>query len=115
VHKTTLDIIEFDGITYALPAHLMADPRTNTSNVLCLLDVPALSQNWSHRNHQKHFYTLSWYITQQGEYVATELEVQLEKVDLDWAKTLASLPGEILSGLVNTTDFTRVTDLITFT
>lgn len=43
VHKTTLDIIEFDGITHALPAYLMTDPRTNTCNVLCFLDLPAPS------------------------------------------------------------------------
>ena len=63
VHKTTLDIIEFDGTTHALPASLIADPRTNTSNVLCFLDLPAPSRNWSHRDRQKHYYTLSWYIT----------------------------------------------------
>ncbi|KAH1913003.1 hypothetical protein KXW47_006333 [Aspergillus fumigatus] len=50
VHKTTLDIIEFDGLTHSLPPSLMADPRTNTSNVLYFLDVPAPSQNWSHKD-----------------------------------------------------------------
>lgn len=113
VHKITLDIIEFDGLTHSLPASLMADPRTNTSNVLCFLDVPAPSQNWSHKDRQKHYYTLSWYITQRGEYVATELEVQLEKVDLDWAKAVAGLPEEILSGLITATESTRVAELIT--
>ncbi|GLA63715.1 hypothetical protein AtubIFM55763_003383 [Aspergillus tubingensis] len=65
VHEITLDIIEFDGLTHSLPPSLMADPRTNTSNVLCFLDVPAPSPNWSHKDRQKHYYTLSWYITQR--------------------------------------------------
>ncbi|GLA87251.1 hypothetical protein AtubIFM56815_001673 [Aspergillus tubingensis] len=72
VHEITLDIIEFDGLTHSLPPSLMADPRTNTSNVLCFLDVPAPSPNWSHKDRQKHYYTLSWYITQRGEFVATD-------------------------------------------
>ncbi|KAF7170626.1 hypothetical protein CNMCM5623_002997 [Aspergillus felis] len=112
VHKTTLHIIEFDGLTHSLPPSLMADPRTNTSNVLCFLDVPEPSRNWSHKDRQKHYYTLSWYVTQRGEHVATEFEVQLEKVDLYWAKAVAGLPGEILSGLINATDSTRVAELI---
>ncbi|GIC93741.1 putative NRPS-like enzyme [Aspergillus udagawae] len=112
VHKTTLDIIEFDGLTHSLPPSLMADPRTNTSNVLCFLDVPEPSRNWSHKDRQKHYYTLSWYITQRGQHVATEFEVQLEKVDLYWAKAVAGLPGEILSGLINATDSTSVAELI---
>ncbi|KAB8238270.1 putative NRPS-like enzyme [Aspergillus alliaceus] len=82
VHETTLDIIEFDGLTHSLPPSLMADPRTNTSNVLCFLDVPEPSRNCSHKDRQRYYYTLSWYITQRGEHVATEFEVQLEKVDL---------------------------------
>ncbi|GIJ83213.1 putative hybrid PKS-NRPS biosynthetic cluster [Aspergillus pseudoviridinutans] len=112
VHKTTLDIIEFDGLIHSLPPSLMADPRTNTSNVLCFLDVPEPSRNWSHKDRQKHYYTLSWYITQRSEHVATEFEVQLEKVDLHWAKAVAGLPGEILSGLINATGSTRVAELI---
>ncbi|KAF7181490.1 hypothetical protein CNMCM7691_000708 [Aspergillus felis] len=112
VHKTTLHIIEFDGLTHSLPPSLMADPRTNTSNVLCFLDVPEPSRNWSHKDPQKHYYTLSWYVTQRGEHVATEFEVQLEKVDLYWAMAVAGLPGEILSGLINATDSTRVAELI---
>ncbi|OJI83929.1 hypothetical protein ASPTUDRAFT_29935 [Aspergillus tubingensis CBS 134.48] len=63
--KLPLDIIEFDGLTHSLPPSLMADPRTNTSNVLCFLDVPAPSPKWSHKDRQKHYYTLSWYITQR--------------------------------------------------
>ncbi|KAE8391742.1 hypothetical protein BDV23DRAFT_182326 [Aspergillus alliaceus] len=62
----------FDGLTHSLPPSLMAGPRTNTSNVLCFLDVPEPSRNWSHKDRQKHYYTLSWYITQRGEHVATE-------------------------------------------
>ncbi|KAF5855854.1 hypothetical protein ETB97_008318 [Aspergillus alliaceus] len=112
VHETTLDIIEFDGLTHSLPPSLMADPRTNTSNVLCFLDVPEPSRNCSHKDRQKHYYTLSWYITQRAEHVATEFEVQLEKVDLYWAMAVAGLPGEILSGLINATDSTRVAELI---
>ncbi|EAW13705.1 putative NRPS-like enzyme [Aspergillus clavatus NRRL 1] len=36
----------------------------------------------SNKDRQKHYYTLSWYITQRGEHVATDFEVQLEKVYL---------------------------------
>jgi hypothetical protein len=54
---------------------------------------------------------LSWYITQRSEHVAMEFEVQLEKVDLCWANAVAALPGEILSGLINATDSTRVAEL----
>jgi hypothetical protein len=61
-HRTMLDLVEFDGLTRALPESLMVDPRTNTTNVLCFLDAPQSSSNWSYREQQGHNYFIDWYI-----------------------------------------------------
>lgn len=45
VHKTTLDLIESDGLTHGLPDSLMVDPHTNTTDVQCFLDAPQSPSN----------------------------------------------------------------------
>ena len=45
VHKTTLDLIESDGLTHGLPEALITDSRSSTTNVLCVLDIPQSSPN----------------------------------------------------------------------
>ncbi|KAF2241164.1 putative nonribosomal peptide synthase [Trematosphaeria pertusa] len=104
VHKTTLDLVEFDGLTHGLPESLMADPRTNTTNVLCFLDVPQSSSNWNYRDQQGHNYLIDWYIFPDGNGgVKTEFEVQAQRVDLDWAKAVAGVPGRLLDQLAHAT------------
>lgn len=113
VHQTTLDVLEFDGLALSLPESLRSDPRTNTTNVLCFLDVPQPSTaNWSYREKQRHNYLMDWYVFQDGEKVATKFEIQSQHVDLDWAKQVAGIPGRILEGLVNATKETLVEDLL---
>ena len=113
VHKTTLDVLEFDGLALSLPDFLRSDPRTNTTNVLCFLNVPeASTPNWNYREKQRHNYLMDWYIFQEGEGVATMFEIQPRQVDLDWAKEVAGIPGRMLEGLVNATKETLVGDLL---
>ncbi|KAE9363953.1 putative nonribosomal peptide synthase [Stipitochalara longipes BDJ] len=112
VHKTTLDVLEFDGLYHALPDSLMVDPRTNTTNVLCFLDVPQPSSNWVHSDKQRHNYLMDWYIFQDGEGVRTEFEIQSRYVDLDWAKEVGGIPGRMLEGFVNSAKETLVGDLL---
>ena len=47
VHQTALQIIEFDGLSHGLPDSLMADLSINTTIVLCFLDTPESTFNWS--------------------------------------------------------------------
>ncbi|KAL2017248.1 hypothetical protein VTK56DRAFT_2360 [Thermocarpiscus australiensis] len=113
VHKTTLDVVEFDGLTHSLPDSLMSDPRTNTTNVLCFLDVPQPSNSWSHTDKQKHNYLMDWYIFQHGDVVTTDFEIQSHQIDLDWAKQAGRIPVRMLEGLVHATNETLVNDLLT--
>ena len=112
VHKTTLNVLEFDGLALSLPEYLNFDPRTNTTNVLCFLDVPVASTpNWSFREKQRHNYLIDWYVYQDGEMVMTDFEIQSRHVDLGWAKEVAGIPGRMLEGLVNAGKETLVGDL----
>ncbi|KAJ5496623.1 nonribosomal peptide synthase [Penicillium fimorum] len=112
VHQTTLDVLEFDGLPQGLPDSLLADQRTNTTIVLCFLDFPQPSANWSYRDNQKHSYLMSWHIFQHGEGLKTDFEIPSEQVDLDWAKEVAGIPGQMLERLVNATKDTLVQDLL---
>ncbi|KAF5654520.1 nonribosomal peptide synthetase 11 [Fusarium sp. NRRL 25303] len=75
VHKATLDTLEFDGLSHALPDSIMADPRLNATIVLCFLDVPQSSANWGYSDKQRHNYLLNWSIFQEGHEVTNVLEV----------------------------------------
>ncbi|KAI8247807.1 hypothetical protein K4K56_011550 [Colletotrichum sp. SAR 10_98] len=87
VHKTTLDVLEFDGLPNALPTALTTDRRTVTTIVLSFLDVPQLSSNWSYSDKQRHNYLLNWSIFQDGaDGVSTVFEVQSRQIDLGWAE-----------------------------
>ena len=113
VHKTTLNVLEFDGLALSLPDSLRSDPRTNTTNVLCFLDVPmASSPNWKYTEKQRHNYLIDWYVFQEGESVMTYFEIQSRLVDLEWAKEVAGIPGRMLEGLVNAKEETLVEDLL---
>jgi amino acid adenylation domain-containing protein len=113
VHKTTLDMVEFDGLTHGLPDRFMTDPRTNTTNVLCFLDIPRTSSNWNYRDKQGHNYLIDWYIFHDiyGG-IKTEFEVQSRRVDLDWARSVSILPGRFLDQLTRATPETLVSDLL---
>ena len=101
VHKTTLDLIESDGLTHGLPEALITDARSSTTNVLCFLDIPQSSPNWSYREQQGHNYLIDWYLFLESDGgLKTEFEVQSRKVDVDWARTVADLPGRLLEQLV---------------
>ncbi|ORX91634.1 putative nonribosomal peptide synthase [Clohesyomyces aquaticus] len=113
VHKTTLDLIEVDGLTHGLPESLMADPRTNTTNVLCFLDAPQLSPNWSYRDHQGHNYLIDWYLFPDANgSIRTVFEVQAQRVDMDWAKAVSHVLGRLLDQLVHSTPETLVGHLL---
>jgi non-ribosomal peptide synthetase component F len=114
VHQTTLDLLEFDGLTSALPASLStADPRTNKANIVCLLDMPSSSPDWTYRERNGHGYILNWILAPDGKGgVVTEFEVQSRSVDLDWAKELASRPGRLLDGLAKATHESLVGSLL---
>jgi amino acid adenylation domain-containing protein len=113
VHKTALDLVEFDGLTHGLPEELMTDPRVNTTNVLCFLDAPQLPSDWSYHDQQGHNYLIDWYIFPHGNgSVKTVFEVQSQRVELGWAKTVSVLPGQLLDQLTNATPDTLIMDLL---
>ena len=113
VHKTILDILEFDGIFLSLPDSIRSDRRTNTTIVLCFLDVPeASTPNWSYSEKQQHSYLMDWHIFQEGGVVMTKFEFQSGLVHPDWAKEVAGIPGRILEGILNATSETLVGDLL---
>lgn len=113
VHQTTLNIVEFDGLTQGMSESIMADPRTNTTNVLCFLDMPPPSVNWSYTDRQGHNYLIDWYIFPDGDGgIKTEFEVQSQRVDLTWARAVSSMPGRLLDSLVHATPDTLVGDLL---
>jgi amino acid adenylation domain-containing protein len=114
VHRTTLDVLEFEGLAFALPESMRADPRANTTNVLCFLDVPEPSNDrWTYSEKQKHNYLMDWYVYKEGESVASKFEIPTGRVDLDWAREVAGMPGRILNEIVNATKETLVADLLT--
>jgi hypothetical protein len=55
---------------------------------------------------------MDWYVFQEGEYVATIFETQSRYVDLNWAKEVAFVPGQMLEALVDATKETLVGDLL---
>lgn len=113
MHKTTLDVLEFDGLPNALPNALTTDRRNVTTIVLSFLDVPQLSSNWSYSDKQRHNYLLNWSVFQEGaDGVSTVFEVQSRQVDLRWAEQVRHIPGQMLSALCEATDETLVADLI---
>ncbi|KAH8805421.1 putative nonribosomal peptide synthase [Xylogone sp. PMI_703] len=112
LHKTVLDVLEFDGLTHSLPPSIMSDPRTNSTQVQCLLDMPEPSTNWSYQDRQKHGYKLYWFIFQDGTNVSTIFEIESGKVNLNWAKEVGGIPGRMLQGLVNATEDMLVGDLL---
>ncbi|CAI6338802.1 unnamed protein product [Periconia digitata] len=102
VHKSTLNLFELDGLYQALPKSLLSDPHTNTTNVLCFLNMdPPSTPHWSYAETQKHVYHISWYAFQDGDNVATQFEIQRQRVDADWAVSIASVPTRLLQRLVN--------------
>ncbi|KAH8131303.1 hypothetical protein LI328DRAFT_161130 [Trichoderma asperelloides] len=92
VHKTTLDIMEFDGVTSSLPETMLANPTTNSTN--------------------KHNYLMDWYLFPQGDGLKTEFEFNFAKIDEGWAREAAKIPGRMLEGLVNAGEKTLVGDLL---
>ncbi|KAI0426467.1 putative nonribosomal peptide synthase [Xylaria sp. FL1042] len=113
VHTKTLDVIEFEGMTNCLPEALVRDPRANTTNVLCFLDVPQpSSSDWTVTDKQCHNYLLDWYIFQDGDAVTADFEFSPRRVDADWVREVAGIPARILEGLVNARSDTLVGDLL---
>lgn len=113
MHKTTLDVLEFDGLPNALPTALTTDRRTVTTIVLSFLDVPQLSSSWSYSDKQRHNYLLNWSIFQDGsDGVSTVFEVQSRQIDLGWAEQVRHIPGQMLSALCEATEETLVADLL---
>lgn len=121
VHKTTLDVLEFDGLPQALPEALLGlDKRTNTTNVLCFLDVPSPSSSssggggdWKYTDRQWHNYLMDWYLFPDGEDgVKTVLEVQSRLVDQEWAEKVKHVPGRLLEELVHATDKTLISEIL---
>ncbi|RYO84859.1 hypothetical protein DL762_005440 [Monosporascus cannonballus] len=112
VHKTNLDVLEFDGLVHSFPDSLMFDPRTNKTFVLCFLDVPQTSPNWSYTDKQRHNYLMDWSIFQDGTDVTTVFQVQSSQVDLHWAEKVSVIPSQMLSTLLNSTEETLVGDLL---
>jgi hypothetical protein len=113
VNKQTLDILEFEGLGLSLPASLKSDRRTNTTNVLCFLDMnEASTTNWTYHETQKHSYLIDWYVLQDQDFVLSVFEFQSKLIDSEWAKGVAERPGQILQRLVNATEETLVEDLL---
>ncbi|KAF2713299.1 putative nonribosomal peptide synthase [Pleomassaria siparia CBS 279.74] len=112
VHKTTLDVMEFDGVTSSLPESMLGSPCTNSTNVLCFLDMPQASTSWTFKDKQKHNYLMDWYLFPHGDGLKTEFEFNFAKIDVDWAKDAAKIPGLMLEKLINATKETLVGDLL---
>ncbi|RMZ69743.1 nonribosomal peptide synthetase 5 [Pyrenophora seminiperda CCB06] len=113
VHKRTLDILEFEGLGMSLPTFLKSDRRTNTTNVLCFLDMnEASTPNWTYHEMQKHWYLIDWYVLQENDCVLSVFEFQSRQIDSDWAREAAEIPGRILQGLVNATEETMVREIL---
>jgi hypothetical protein len=109
VHQTTLHLVEFDGLSHGLPDSLMADPRTNTTIVLCFLDMPKPSSNWSFRDRQGHNYLIGWYLFPESDGgIKSTFEVQSHRVDLDWARDVSAVAGRLLAQLTHATPETLV-------
>ncbi|KAI8932965.1 hypothetical protein NX059_010434 [Plenodomus lindquistii] len=112
VQKTTLNVLEFEGLAFALPPSLRSDRRTSTTNVLCFLDMDeASTPNWTYEEKQKHNYLIDWYVLQKDDRVMTVFEIQSKEVDSDWAKEVADTPAQILQAFVNSTKSMLVKDL----
>ncbi|KAF1935300.1 putative nonribosomal peptide synthase [Clathrospora elynae] len=113
VHQTALQLVEFDGLSHGLPESLMADPRTNTTIVLCFLDTPQSTSNWSFHDRQGHNYLIGWYLFPESDGgIKSTFEVQSQRADLDWARAVSAVPGHFLSQLTNATPETLVADLL---
>ncbi|KAK2826891.1 hypothetical protein FQN49_007354 [Arthroderma sp. PD_2] len=112
MHQTTLDILEFDGLMHSLPEYLMQDRRIKSTNVLCVLDMPQSSTNWSYKDMQEHHFMMSWYVSQDGQGLKTEIDIQLGQIDQGWAEAAKTIPGKMLGGLVKATKETLVEDLL---
>jgi hypothetical protein len=56
---------------------------------------------------------MDWYVYKEGESVASKFEIPTGRVDLDWAREVAGMPGRILNEIVNATKETLVADLLT--
>lgn len=112
VHQLTLDIMEFDGVTSSLPDSMRANPTTNTTNVLCFLDMPKTSTSWTFKDKQKHNYLLDWYLFPHGDGLKTEFEFNFAKIDEDWAKEAAKIPGRMLEGLIHAGPTTLVGNVL---
>ncbi|CAN9404340.1 unnamed protein product [Alternaria alternata] len=113
VHQTALQLIEFDGLSHGLPEPLMADPRTNTTIILCFLDTPQTTSNWTFHDRQGHSYLIAWYLFPASDgSIKSTFEIQTHRADLEWAKTVCTMPGQFLSQLANSTPETLVASLL---
>lgn len=114
VHKAALDMLEFDGLTVALPGNFRSDLRMNTTNVLCFLDMAKPStSNWKYTERQRHNYLLDWYIFEDEDgTVGTTFEIQASQVDSGWAREWAHVPSKMLASLVEATHATLVEELM---
>ncbi|KAJ5752421.1 hypothetical protein N7520_009338 [Penicillium odoratum] len=115
LHNLTLDIMEFDGVTASLPEYLRASPTTNTTNVLCFLDMPQASTSWTFKDKQKHNYLLDWYLFSKGDGIKTDFEFNFAKIDEEWAKEAAKIPGRMLESLIHAKPTTLVGEILNST
>jgi hypothetical protein len=113
VHQTALQLVKFDGISHGLPDSLMADPRINTTIVLCFLDTPQSTSNWSFHGRQGHNYLIGWYLLpDRDDGIVSTFEVQSQRADMGWARAVSALPGHFLSQLTNATPQMLVGNLL---
>ncbi|KAH8728020.1 putative nonribosomal peptide synthase [Phaeosphaeriaceae sp. PMI808] len=116
VHTTTLNVLEFDGLGRQLPPALTEDKRTNLTSIVCLLDIPNHpTPSWEHIEKQKHNDLMGWTLGSDSEdCVVSIFDFQVGRIDEEWAKEVAGIPGQMLDALVNAKRETLVADLLRY-
>ena len=83
INETTLGVFEYEGLMHSLPDNLMHDPRTNSTCVLCLLDVPQSSDRWSSNDRQEHQFSMMWHVSKVAGRLETGIDFNIHDVDQD--------------------------------
>lgn len=91
---------------------MRANLTTNSTNVLCFLNMPRTSDSWTFKDKQKHNYLLDWYLFPHGDGLKTEFELNFAKIDENWAKEAAKIPGSMLEALINAGPTTLVGEVL---
>lgn len=114
LHQKTLDVLSFDGLMHSLPDCIMQDERTKSTVVLCLLDMPLPSANWTFSDKQDQPLMMMWHVAQHGDELKTEVDYNLRRVDVEWANEVKTVPGKMVDALVTSSKTTLVGDLLKF-